>query len=202
MALLGAAEREGRINLAGLAEGGREVARGDLVLLAEGDRVPADGLLVPGVGAYAACMAGLRAVKGEKLVCRAWVVKPGRQIMFTEAEIHCVTGGDSQGPAFLLLNANGPTMFRRAVRPGDQLLINVKMTKSRGNKIGVAYVFDQALGIKTFADKAFYSIGGKDPKKPEIVPFLLKKDAQAHAAKTGGRLGTYEEALKAVSGRS
>ncbi len=28
--------------------------------------------------------------------------------------------------------------FRRAVRPGDQLLINVKMTKSRGNKIGVA----------------------------------------------------------------
>ncbi len=28
--------------------------------------------------------------------------------------------------------------FRRAVRPGDQLIINVKMTKSRGNKIGVA----------------------------------------------------------------
>ncbi|MDO8540928.1 MAG: bifunctional UDP-3-O-[3-hydroxymyristoyl] N-acetylglucosamine deacetylase/3-hydroxyacyl-ACP dehydratase [Opitutaceae bacterium] len=28
--------------------------------------------------------------------------------------------------------------FRRAVRPGDQLIIEVKMTKSRGNKIGVA----------------------------------------------------------------
>ncbi len=28
--------------------------------------------------------------------------------------------------------------FRRAVRPGDQLTINVKLTKSRGNKIGVA----------------------------------------------------------------
>lgn len=28
--------------------------------------------------------------------------------------------------------------FRKAVRPGDQLIINVKMTKSRGNKIGVA----------------------------------------------------------------
>lgn len=28
--------------------------------------------------------------------------------------------------------------FRRAVRPGDQLIINVKMTKSRANKIGVA----------------------------------------------------------------
>jgi len=28
--------------------------------------------------------------------------------------------------------------FRRAVRPGDQLMITVKMTKSRGNKIGMA----------------------------------------------------------------
>ena len=28
--------------------------------------------------------------------------------------------------------------FRRAVRPGDQLMVHVKMTKSRGNKIGMA----------------------------------------------------------------
>ena len=28
--------------------------------------------------------------------------------------------------------------FRRAIRPGDQILINVKMTKNRGNKFGVA----------------------------------------------------------------
>ncbi len=28
----------------------------------------ADGLLVPGVGAYAACMAGLREVKGERII--------------------------------------------------------------------------------------------------------------------------------------
>ena len=41
-------------------------------------------------------MSLLRAAKGERLVCRAWVVKPGRQIMFTEAEIYCVTGGESQ----------------------------------------------------------------------------------------------------------
>jgi len=81
-------------------------------------------------------------------------------------------------------------------------LTAVNRLSGEGNKIGVAYVFDQAQGIKMFADKAFYSISGKDPKKPEIVPFLLKKDAQAHATKAGGRLGTYEEALKAVSGRS
>ena len=36
-----------------------------------------------------------------------------------------------------------------------------------------------------------------DPKKPEIVPFLLKKDAEAHAAKIGGKLATYAEALGA-----
>ena len=70
------------------------------------------------------------------------------------------------------------------------------------NKVGVAYVFDQALGIKMFADKAFYAVSLKDPKKPEIVPFLLKKDAEAHAQKIGGKLSTYEEALKAASGRS
>lgn len=38
----------------------------------------------------------LRAAKGEQLLCRATVIKPGRQIMFTEAEVHCVTGGQSQ----------------------------------------------------------------------------------------------------------
>jgi imidazole glycerol-phosphate synthase subunit HisH len=30
----------------------------------------ADGLLVPGVGAYAACMAGLRAIRGERIIGR------------------------------------------------------------------------------------------------------------------------------------
>ena len=30
----------------------------------------ADGLLVPGVGAYAACMEGLRAIKGERIIGR------------------------------------------------------------------------------------------------------------------------------------
>ena len=30
----------------------------------------ADGLVVPGVGAYAACMAGLRAIKGDRLIGR------------------------------------------------------------------------------------------------------------------------------------
>ena len=38
----------------------------------------------------------LRPASGERLVCRAHVVKPGRQFMFTEAEVHCVRDGQSQ----------------------------------------------------------------------------------------------------------
>jgi NitT/TauT family transport system substrate-binding protein len=56
-------------------------------------------------------------------------------------------------------------------------------------------VYDRALGIKVFADKAFYSVNAADPKKPVIVPFLLKKDAEAHAAGSGGKLVGYPEAL-------
>ena len=72
-------------------------------------------------------------------------------------------------------------------------LAAVKKAGSEGRKVGVAYVFDAALQIKLFADKAFYSVKGS-----EIVPFLLKKDAEAHAARNGGKLASYEEALAAA----
>jgi uncharacterized protein (TIGR00369 family) len=35
----------------------------------------------------------LRAAKGERLVCEAWVLKPGRQLSFTEAEVFVESGG-------------------------------------------------------------------------------------------------------------
>jgi uncharacterized protein (TIGR00369 family) len=34
----------------------------------------------------------LRPASGELLECKAWVVKPGRQILFTEAEVYSVKG--------------------------------------------------------------------------------------------------------------
>lgn len=43
----------------------------------------------------------------------------------------------SEGKTALFMSCD-KVKFRRAVRPGDQVMINVKMTKSRGNKIGVA----------------------------------------------------------------
>ena len=38
----------------------------------------------------------LRAAKGQRLVCRAQVIKPGRQLMFTEAEVQCIAGDERQ----------------------------------------------------------------------------------------------------------
>ena len=67
-------------------------------------------------------------------------------------------------------------------------------------KVRVAYLSDKTLGIKLFADKAFYAVNSSDPKKLQIVPFLLRKDAQAEATAIGGRLATYAEAMAAAAG--
>ena len=80
------------------------------------------------------------------------------------------------------------------------LLAGVRKYEAEGRKINVAYVFDKELGIKLFADKAYYAVDASNPKSPVMVPFLLKKDAEAYAARTKGQLATYAEALGLVSG--
>lgn len=70
--------------------------------------------------------------------------------------------------------------------------------KGKGKKINVAYVFDTARGIKLFADQAYYAVAGD---MTALAPFLLKKDAEAHAAKIDGKVLSFDDALKsAVSG--
>lgn len=68
--------------------------------------------------------------------------------------------------------------------------------KNKGKKINVAYVFDTTRGIKLFADMAFF-VAGKD--KASIAPFLLKKDAEAFAGKSGGKVVGFDDALKMVA---
>ena len=66
----------------------------------------ADGLLVPGVGAYAACMAGLRAIKGERIIGRRLAggrpvlgICVGMQILFARGVEHGVeTDGCDEWP--------------------------------------------------------------------------------------------------------
>jgi NitT/TauT family transport system substrate-binding protein len=77
-------------------------------------------------------------------------------------------------------------------------LAAINKAQAENKKVRVAYLFDRSLGIKVVADKAFYSLGSG--AKPAIVPFLLKKDAQAHATSSGGKLATYTEALAAATG--
>jgi NitT/TauT family transport system substrate-binding protein len=77
-------------------------------------------------------------------------------------------------------------------------LTGVKKYTADGKKFNAVYLVDHELGIKVFADAAFYAIG-QDPSKPLIVPFLLKKDAEAYAAKNSGKLGTYADALAAIN---
>lgn len=73
-------------------------------------------------------------------------------------------------------------------------LAAVKKAESEGQKVGVAFVFDHTTKIKLFADKAFYALGNANGNVV-IVPFLLKKDAEAYAAAHSGTVGTYAEAL-------
>jgi NitT/TauT family transport system substrate-binding protein len=75
----------------------------------------------------------------------------------------------------------------------------IRKFEAQQKKVRVAYLMDHALGIKLFADKAFYAVNTADPKKPQIVPFLLKADAESHAKAINGKLATYPEALAAAA---
>jgi NitT/TauT family transport system substrate-binding protein len=87
-----------------------------------------------------------------------------------------------------------------AYKSANCTLAAVRKATESGKKVGVAFVFDQTFKIKLFADKAFYSLVSKDGAT-QIVPFLLKKDAEAHAAANGGKAGLYADALAVATVR-
>jgi NitT/TauT family transport system substrate-binding protein len=114
-------------------------------------------------------------VSGKDPLCKTAVAKPA------EAGEIWVTDGD-------IVPFSSPACT----------LAGVKKYTSEGKKLNAVYLFDRALGIKVFADAAFYAVATKDPAKPEVVPFLLKRDAEQYAKKVGGKLATYQEALAVV----
>ena len=88
-----------------LARAGAEVA-----VTADWDAaLAADGLVVPGVGAFAACMAGLRAVRGDQVIDRRLAggrpvlgICVGMQILFAEGIEHGVhTEGCGEWPGLV-----------------------------------------------------------------------------------------------------
>jgi glutamine amidotransferase len=82
-------------------------AGGDVVVTADVDAaLNADGLVVPGVGAFAACMAGLRSVNGERIIGRRLAggrpvlgICVGMQVLFRRGVEHGVqTDGCGEWP--------------------------------------------------------------------------------------------------------
>lgn len=87
-----------------------ERAGADVELTSDFDTcLAADGLLVPGVGAYAACMAGLREVKGERIIGRRLAggrpvlgICVGMQVLFGRGIEHGVeTEGCDEWPGLV-----------------------------------------------------------------------------------------------------
>ena len=54
---------------------------------------------------------GARGQTTEKLVCEAWMLKPGKQIMFTEAEVFAVS---AEGERQLVVKASGTMAVTKA----------------------------------------------------------------------------------------
>ena len=65
----------------------------------------------------------------------------------------------SEGKTAFLMSAD-KVKFRRAVRPGDQLVINAKLVKIRGNKIGVAQCSCTVGGNVVSSAELMFSVGG------------------------------------------
>jgi len=93
----------------------------------------ADGLVVPGVGAFAACMAGLRDVEGERVIDRRLAggrpvlgICVGMQILFAEGIEHGVhTEGCGQWPG-LVERLDAPVLphmgWNTVLAPPDSVL--------------------------------------------------------------------------------
>jgi NitT/TauT family transport system substrate-binding protein len=75
-------------------------------------------------------------------------------------------------------------------------LLGVHQYQAAGKALNAVYLVDHQLGIKVFADEAFFAVNDKNPQKPKITPFLLKRDAEAYAKANGGQTATYAEAIK------
>lgn len=71
----------------------------------------------------------------------------------------------------------------------------VNKFKSVGQKLNATYVYDEKTGLKLFGKMAFY-VKAKDGS---FKTFLRKPDADAFAAKSGGTVIGFEEALASLS---
>lgn len=114
-----------------IASAARALARvgAEVTVTADFDTaLDADALVVPGVGAFAACMAGIRAVRGDRIIGRRLAggrpvlgICVGMQVLFARGVEHGVQTeglGEWPGTVERLRSAVVPHMGWNQVRPG------------------------------------------------------------------------------------
>lgn len=77
-------------------------------------------------------------------------------------------------------------------------LEGVNRYRAEGKKLDAVYLMDKKLGIKLFANDAFFTVADAPGMRADVEPFLLKRDADASAQASGAKVVNYTQALSAV----
>ena len=145
-----------------------ERAGADVELTADHDAaIGADGLVVPGVGAFAAVMAGLRAVRGDQMVDRRLAggrpvlgICVGMQVMFEAGEEHGVRSeglGEWPGVVDRLTAPVVPHMGWSTVSPPAETVLFRGVEDER-------FYF-----VHSYAARAFAELGGGRIAAPRVT---------------------------------
>ena len=112
-----------------------------------------------------------------------------------------VTGAPIKDPrAAAELWLKGETIRPYASLAG--LMAAMREAESSSRIVNAAYVFDYPTGLKLFAHRAFYVAGGSGKAaSASLVAFAWKEEADAFAAKNGGRVLSLDEAKKLGAAR-
>jgi UDP-3-O-[3-hydroxymyristoyl] N-acetylglucosamine deacetylase / 3-hydroxyacyl-[acyl-carrier-protein] dehydratase len=79
------------------------------------------------------------------------------EAMAQAAGVLLLRRGSSEGKLALFMSAD-KVKFRKAVRPGDQVVINAKLTKTRGNKIATAEVSCSVGGLVVSSAELMFTL--------------------------------------------
>lgn len=196
-----------------LAAAGAEVTvTDDLAAAAE-----ADGLVVPGVGAFAACMAGIAALgAGPVIVERVAAGRPvlgicvGMQVLFERGAEHGVVTdglGLLPGQVGQLPAARLPHMGWNTVAPPADSVLFAGLAQTRFYFVhsyaadGVAALAAAGVAVTT-ADHGAEFVAGVERGPLSAVQFHPEKSADTGAALLRNWLGTFSSSVQPATGPS